>query len=139
MKRICVAGVISSNGQHSKHILLGRRNKEPNKGMFVLPGGGVEDGEVLEDAFAREVKEETGLKVKFDADRWHRPYVVELLDRIILIGRAVVDVVEDGDDIPTSGSDLVDVDWHSYLDLPNDISPVVKPVLNAYGFRSIKK
>lgn len=35
-----------------------------NENEFKLPGGGVEDGENLEEAFCREVLEETGCKVK---------------------------------------------------------------------------
>jgi len=33
-------------------------------GVFTFPGGGVEDGESLEDCIKREVLEETGIKVK---------------------------------------------------------------------------
>ncbi|MCJ7632913.1 NUDIX domain-containing protein [Candidatus Bathyarchaeota archaeon] len=45
-------------------ILLGIRGKEPNKGKWVLPGGGVEFLEPLSSALERELLEETGLKVK---------------------------------------------------------------------------
>ena len=42
-------------------IVLQRRNKEPKKGQWVLPGGFVDRGETLEEAAIREVYEETGL------------------------------------------------------------------------------
>jgi 8-oxo-dGTP diphosphatase len=45
-------------------ILLIKRNKEPWKGKLALIGGFVEWGETVEQAVIREVKEETGLKVK---------------------------------------------------------------------------
>lgn len=48
----------------SKQVLLIRRGKEPRKGEWSLPGGGVELGETTEGATLREVKEETGLDVK---------------------------------------------------------------------------
>ena len=56
-------------------VLLARRAHEPSKGEWSLPGGGVELGETLETAVAREVLEETGLVVRVGR-------VVEVLDRV---------------------------------------------------------
>jgi 8-oxo-dGTP diphosphatase len=44
-------------------ILLGVRGREPNKGKWVLPGGGVNFLEPLQSALRREVHEETGLEI----------------------------------------------------------------------------
>jgi len=44
--------------------LLIERGREPLKGYWSIPGGLVETGERLEEAVAREVFEETGLRVK---------------------------------------------------------------------------
>lgn len=128
MKRIGVAGIIKSNNYE---LLLGRRAKDPNRGLFVIPGGGVEDGESLEQAFCREILEETGLKVIPTEyySRWESPYVIEFEDRIILV--AVADV-EDYN--IKAGSDLYDVGWHDFLNLPTDISPVIIRALASKGF-----
>ncbi len=49
---------------HEGRVLLIRRGKEPLRGRWVVPGGTVELGESLEDAVAREVLEETGVRVR---------------------------------------------------------------------------
>ena len=45
-------------------VLLVRRGNEPSRGRWGLPGGVVELGETVEEAVAREVREETGVEVR---------------------------------------------------------------------------
>lgn len=47
-------------------VLLVKRNNEPNKGRWALPGGLVELGERVEDAVRREVREEVGLDIHLE-------------------------------------------------------------------------
>jgi ADP-ribose pyrophosphatase YjhB (NUDIX family) len=46
----------------SKGVLLVRRDKDPGKGLWSIPGGGVEIGETQEMSILREVAEETGVQ-----------------------------------------------------------------------------
>ncbi len=50
-------------------VLLIKRNVEPFKDLWGLPGGKLELGEHVEDAAVREAKEETGLDTEFVAVR----------------------------------------------------------------------
>ncbi|WP_300674939.1 NUDIX domain-containing protein [Soonwooa sp.] len=47
------------------HILLIKRNIEPYKDTWALPGGLVQDTETLEEAIARELQEESGVNTNF--------------------------------------------------------------------------
>lgn len=51
---------------NKKEILLTRRNIEPFRGKWVLPGGHVKYGEIVEVALRREVEEETGFTVTIE-------------------------------------------------------------------------
>jgi 8-oxo-dGTP diphosphatase len=66
-----VGGVVIENGR----ALLIRRGREPLLGEWSIPGGGLELGETLEEGVARELLEETGLKVRVLE-------LIEVFDRI---------------------------------------------------------
>jgi mutator protein MutT len=67
-----VGAVIVDEGK----VLLVKRKYEPLKGQWSLPGGMVEIGETLETALAREMLEETALRVDVGP-------VIEVFDRIM--------------------------------------------------------
>jgi ADP-ribose pyrophosphatase YjhB (NUDIX family) len=48
------------------NVLMVRRGNQPGYGLWSIPGGYVDRGEVVEEAAAREVLEETGLEVDVD-------------------------------------------------------------------------
>lgn len=60
---ICAVGAIVL---HQGAILLVKRDHEPARGQWSLPGGRVRTGESLDEAVIREVREETGIDVSID-------------------------------------------------------------------------
>ena len=60
--KVAATAVIERKGE----ILLIRRGNEPGYGLWSMPGGYVDRGEVVESAAIREVWEETGLKVAIE-------------------------------------------------------------------------
>jgi ADP-ribose pyrophosphatase YjhB (NUDIX family) len=66
-----VGGVIIEQG----HTVLIRRGSEPLLGEWSIPGGTLELGETLEEGVARELLEETGIRVRILE-------LIEVFDRI---------------------------------------------------------
>ena len=60
--KVAAITVISREGK----VLLIRRAGDPGKGLWSVPGGYVDRGEVVEEAATREVQEETGLVVRIE-------------------------------------------------------------------------
>jgi 8-oxo-dGTP diphosphatase len=57
-----VGAVVVTDGK----LLMVKRAKEPSKGKWSIPGGGIEVGETLEEAVERETLEECSIKVKVE-------------------------------------------------------------------------
>lgn len=112
-----VAGVVI----HANAVLLIRRGREPMLGKWSLPGGALELGETMAAGVAREVLEETCLRVT--------PLeIVATLDRIVRdeAGRVrfhhllidwVCVVADRGQTIPLAGDDAQEAVWVARGDL----------------------
>lgn len=57
-------------------VLIVRRARSPARGLYTLPGGGVELGETLHQAVVREIREETGLDIEPVALAGYREAIV---------------------------------------------------------------
>lgn len=69
MKRIRAVAIIVNDG---KVLLMHRINN--SKEYYIFPGGGVENGETVEQAVLREVQEETSLEAKIEKLLYHHIY-----------------------------------------------------------------
>jgi 8-oxo-dGTP diphosphatase len=112
-------------------VLLGRRAKDPNRGKWVLPGGGVRPFESIADAGRREILEETGLEIEVD-DIIAVREIINAPDEHRLIvfsaGRPIAGRIR-------AASDLEDVRFCSQDELPElDLSDVVLSVLDQQGW-----
>ena len=110
----------------ANRILLGKRNKDPQRGNWVLPGGKIHAFESIADAAARELAEETGLQVEVQ----HLFRVYEVINepqehRIIIYSWAKVvgGELRASDDI----SEVKFVSLDELGDLP--LTPLVREVL----------
>lgn len=63
MPKVTVGAVLTRTIDDEFRILLTRRNVEPFKNFWCIPGGHVEQDEKAVDALIREVKEETSLDI----------------------------------------------------------------------------
>jgi mutator protein MutT len=121
-------------------VLLIKRGHPPLKGQWSLPGGGVEVGETLEQAVAREVLEETGLTIEVGP-------IVEVLDRISRDGDGrveyhfvLVDFVcrprEQRRGQVRAGTDAEDAAWVALADLARyEVAPVTISVIQKAASR----
>ena len=93
-------------------LLLIRRGRPPAQGLWSVPGGRVEHGELLVEAVVRELREETGLEgVCGRLIDWGEHFEGEFHSIVFDFEVTLV-----GDDIPVCGDDAVEVRW---VDLPD--------------------
>ena len=124
--RIGCAGIV----RRGSEVLLGQRSKDPNRGLWVLPGGGVGFGETLIETLQRELAEEAGIEIVVD-DIFE---ISELINppnehRIIVFMNARYHAGQ-----PIASSDLSDVRFFrleelKQMSLAKMISPFVESVL----------
>jgi 8-oxo-dGTP diphosphatase len=94
-------------------LLLIRRGHEPGAGLWSLPGGRIEPGETDEQAVAREILEETGLRVA--CGRLVGTAELPGLDGAVADVRDYLATVTGGE--LAAGDDAADVRWATGADL----------------------
>ena len=112
-------------------ILLGKRNNDPQRGSWIIPGGKIHAFESIAEAAARELHEETGLIVEV-GDHFN---VYEIINppnehRIVIYswGKVVGGEAKASDDI----SELKFFELDELGEVP--VTPLVRRVLSDAGF-----
>jgi 8-oxo-dGTP diphosphatase len=133
MPKTTVAGIVVPPGVSKPKVLLTRRNIEPFKGYWCLPGGHIDEYELVKDAVIREVKEETGLV--FD------PQFFGYFDEIIPERRihAVVMVFEGGGNgtLKAQEDEVTEIGWFT-IEEAQSLSLAFRhgDILEAYASRA---
>jgi 8-oxo-dGTP diphosphatase len=94
-------------------LLLIKRGHEPGSGLWTLPGGRIKAGETDQQAVAREILEETGLRVT--CGRLLGQAELPGLDGSVIDVRDYLAVVTGGE--LTAGDDAADAAWVTAADL----------------------
>jgi len=106
--RVAIGAVVIEGDK----VLLVRRNQNPAKGLWAIPGGSVKLGETLQEAAEREIKEETGITIRAKTPC----YTFDVIERDEQLGirfhYVIVDLTADyvsGE--PVAGDDASEARW----------------------------
>lgn len=92
------------------HALVVRRSAEPFQGRWALPGGFVDEGEDLEAAAVRELREETAISSPLRLEQLKTYGDPERDPRHRVVSVAWLAVLPDGPE-PTAGTDAAEAQW----------------------------
>ena len=111
-----VGAIVMDKGK----LLMVKRDHEPAKGLWTLPGGRLEPGESLREAVIREVREETGVDIDVDGLLGVVERIVRNDDGDIDYHYVIMDFVATArtHDVK-AGDDAADVRWVPVAELPS--------------------
>jgi len=112
-----VSAIIISEDE--EHVLLTRRNIEPFKDWWDIPGGFLEIGESLEQGLRREILEELDVEIELGAYLGSYPDIYGRVQAPTINAFFIVNIVE-GE--PVAASDVSASQWFHRDNLPQDIA-----------------
>lgn len=144
MKRVDVASALIKD--ESGNILI-VKNIKGDSFYWGLPGGAVEEGETLEQAVIREVKEETGLNILVSGLNSVREMFFSETGHHAIIFTFIANVIDGVLDINDPDNDIAEVQWAN-IDEAKKLMPAlfdmlkinsdINKTLAFYAFEGIK-
>lgn len=119
-------------------VLLVCRGIPPSRGLWAIPGGGVEIGETLKDAAEREILEETGIRIEADRPVYSFDFIERDDEGEIRFHYVIVDFMARylGGEVKAA-DDAADAKWLTWKEIQAlPVSPNTLRVLRAVGFGS---
>ncbi len=112
--RVGVGAVVMKD----ERVLLVRRGVPPSEGLWAIPGGGLELGETLQAGAEREIREETGLRIKAGEPIYSFDFIQYDDEGNIRFHYVVVDLRADYiDGQPRGADDALEARWFSAAEL----------------------
>lgn len=115
--KVAADAVVFSFDETGLHLLLIERKKATNGKTWAVPGGLIEDKETPENAAVRELKEETGVTVKF-MTQFHTFGEVRRDPRFRVISIAHYILMKKNGVNPKGNDDAKSAQWVSMKELP---------------------
>lgn len=104
---------VSVAASHGRKLLWVRRNIEPRRGFWELPGGFMELGETLRGAAAREILEEAGVYIRPDSLQLYLLATLGVMDEVHVLFRASLDTSR-----LAPGPEVLDAAWFEEREAP---------------------
>lgn len=116
--KVAADAVVFSYDETGLYLLLIERKKASNGKTWAVPGGFIEDKESPESAAVRELKEETGVSIKF-MQQFHTFGEVKRDPRFRVISIAHFILMKKGKIEPKGNDDAKSAQWISLKELPD--------------------
>ena len=119
-------------------FLMGKRRNAHGDGTWSIPGGHLEFGESFEDTAIREVKEETGLKIKNVRFGAVTNDVFEVEDKHYVTIWVLSDW-ESGTEEITEPDKFVSMEWRDFDNLPKPLFLPLEQLLSSQFIEDMKR
>ncbi|MBE0510489.1 MAG: NUDIX hydrolase [Chromatiales bacterium] len=103
---------------HQKALLLVKRARPPGQGLWAIPGGRVQPGETMQAAAEREIREETGVRIRAAGLAWQFEHIEQDPDGGLRFHYVVLDFYGEylsGE--PKAGDDASEARWVPFAEL----------------------